>query len=119
MNARCLLVPVTLLSLFVGTNSANALTTEQFIAICASADVQCGEHPLLNAYVGGALDLISVLDEETEYLGEVYCRQPTELFDVPAIIRYMERHSAEYANQNAMFLLIRYFEEFGGCSRGE
>jgi hypothetical protein len=87
----------------------------QFSSICESAGLECSEHPVLQAYVGGALDLIAMLDEETDYLDTVYCKEPKELFDVPAIIRYMEGHQEEYADRNAMLILIRYLEEFGGC----
>ncbi len=95
--------------------TTNALTMEQFAAICASGNVACSEHPVLQAYVGGALDLIAMLDEETEYLDEIYCVKPSSLFDVPSIIRYMEAHQADNAKRNAMLLLIRFLEENGGC----
>lgn len=94
---------------------AVALTIDQFAAICASHTVECSDHPLLQAYVGGALDLIAMLDEQTDYLGEVYCREPSVLFDVPAIIVYLHAHRTEYAGKNAMLLVIRYLEKEGGC----
>ena len=100
--------------LFLPGNAA-ALNVEQVAAICASYPDECSEHPILQAYVGGALDLIAMLDEETDYLGEVYCKEPSALFDVPAIIKYMEQHRVEYAKRNAMLLVIRYLEEKGGC----
>lgn len=92
---------------------ASALTMDQFSSICR--ETPCSEHPILNAYVGGALDLIAMLDEETDYLGEVYCKPAKTLFDVPAIIRYMETRQREYADRNAMLVLIRYLEEHGDC----
>ena len=94
---------------------AVALTMAEFGAICRSAEVPCADHPALNAYVGGALDLIAALDEDTDYLQPLYCRDPREFFDVPAIIRFMEGHEASYRDRNAMLLVIRYLEEFGGC----
>jgi len=97
------------------SGTASALTMNQFIRICEAAGKECSEHPVLNAYVGGALDLIAMLDEETDYLADVYCEPPETLFDVPAIIRYMETHRSEYATRNAMLVLIRYLEEHGGC----
>jgi len=87
----------------------------QFISICESTDKPCEEHSILQAYVGGSLDLIAVLDEETEYLDKIYCKEPKDLFDVSKIIKYMESHKIEYAQRNAMVLLIRYFEKNGGC----
>ena len=115
MNLRSLTTNALLIASFAISGSAAALTMNQFVTICESADVPCSEHPILNAYVGGALDLIAMLDEETGYLAEIYCRSPKEFFDVPVIIRYMERHQAEYADKNAMLVLIRYLEEHGGC----
>ncbi len=94
---------------------AVALTMNQFTTICAAHAGECSEHPLLQAYVGGALDLIAMLDEETDYLQSVYCKPTSTLFDVDAIIRYMTRHAEDYAQKNAMLLLIRYLEEQGGC----
>ena len=115
MNLRSLTVTAALLASSAISAPAAALTMNQFVSICEAADVACSEHPILNAYVGGALDLIAMLDEETSYLAEVYCKHPEELFDVPAIIRYMEAHQTEYAGKNAMLVLIRYLEEHGGC----
>ena len=114
MIARCMSLAC-VFGLLAMPYPANALTMEQFAAICASGNTECSEHPILQAYVGGALDLIAMLDEETDYLGEVYCVKPSNLFDVLSIIRFMEAHRADYANSNAMLLLIRYLEENGGC----
>lgn len=115
MNLRNLTMSAVLIASSAMSGPAAALTMNQFISICESADVACSQHPILNAYVGGALDLIAMLDEETGYLAEVYCRPLEELFDVPGIIRYMEEHQAEYADRNAMLVFIRYLEEHGGC----
>ncbi len=109
---------VTLALLGLGTiRSAGvaALTTDEFFAICASAPVACNEHPILQAYVGGALDLLATLDEQTNYLGTIYCKDPKDLFDVADIMRFMESHREDYAGQNAMLLVVRYFEREGGC----
>lgn len=95
--------------------NASALTMDQVAAICGSHEGECSENPLLQAYVGGALDLIAMLDEETDYLGEVYCEEPSTFFDVSAIIQYMGAHRVEYADRNAMLLVVRYLEEKGGC----
>lgn len=94
---------------------ASALSMKQFETICAAGAVECRQNPFLQSYVGGALDLIAMLDEETEYLGQVYCESPKTLFDVPTIIDYMLSHKEAYADKNAMLLLIRYLEEHGGC----
>lgn len=110
---------LTLLAVAAGSSlmctKASALTMDQFIKICESAQVECSEVPILQGYVGGALDLIAMLDEETEYLAEVYCKPTSELFDVSTIIRYMKEHRAQFADKNAMLVLIRYLEEEGGC----
>lgn len=115
MNLRFIAAVAISTAIFIHPCSASALTMEQFTAICDAQQGECSEHPLLQAYVGGALDLIAMLDEETDYLSVVYCGEPSGLFDVPTIIRYMETHRDGYADRNAMLLVIRYFEENGGC----
>ena len=115
MHLRNVVLTAALIATVVMSSPASALTMNQFASICESAEMACSEHPILNAYVGGALDLIAVLDEETDYLGEVYCKPTKALFDVPAIIQYMETQQTHYADKNAMLVLIRYLEEHGGC----
>ncbi|ARU27963.1 hypothetical protein [Cellvibrio sp. PSBB006] len=115
MTIRLLTIIATLL-LSLHVPLATALTMEQFSNICKSSPVKCSDHPTVQAYVGGALDLLATLDERTDYLQKVYCKAPKELFDVPAIIRFMEQRSEQYRSDNAMLVLIRYFEERGGCN---
>lgn len=115
MSTRSKAAVGTLIALILLVRPATALTMTEFARICQSGPVACSEHPILNAYVGGALDLIAMLDEQTDYLGKVYCKPPKTLFDVPAIIRYMEARQSEYADRNATLVLIRYLEENGGC----
>jgi hypothetical protein len=55
------------------------------------------------------------LAERTDYLEQVYCRDPELLFDVSVIIRFMQQRSEQYAADNAMLVLVHYFEEHGGC----
>lgn len=105
-------------SLFL-SNSALALTMADFIKICESAEKPCYEYPILQAYVGGSLDLIAALDEETEYLEKIYCKKPSEIFNVRRIIEFMESHNVEYAKKNSMLLVIRYLEENGGCQNND
>lgn len=108
-----------LMGLMLGlyTTSAPALTVQQFSDICASAPGECSELPVIQAYVGGALDLLATLDEQTEYLETLYCKEPQKLFDVAAIVRFMQQQPEQFANSNAMLLLIRYFEQYGGCEK--
>ena len=94
---------------------AAALTAAEFVAICEQVGRPCAEIPVLQAYVGGALDLVAALDEQTDYLRPIYCKSPELLFDVTAIIEFIANHSAEHAERNAMTLVIRFLEEFGGC----
>lgn len=96
-------------------SSASALTQEEFTRICASHEGDCAEVPVLQAYVGGALDLIATLDERTDYLATVYCRPPSELFDVATIIRYIAKRADREPEANAMLGMIRYLETEGGC----
>lgn len=115
MNARLLATAfITLISPLLAPG-ATALTMEEFSHICQSSPGKCSDHPALQAYVGGALDLLATLDEQTDYLKKLYCQEPNKLFDVPTIIRFMEQRSEQYAKSNAMLVLIRYFEEHGGC----
>ncbi|MGV6859378.1 MAG: hypothetical protein ACWA5X_10420 [bacterium] len=115
MNGRIFTTTLFALLLPLHTPSATALTMKQVSDICHSSSDECSDNPIVQAYVGGALDLLATLDERTDYLGKVYCKKPKELFDVPTIIRFMESHSKQYASDNAMLVLVRYFEENGGC----
>lgn len=110
---------IALALLAVQSTGSAALTVAQFSGICASAAGECHEHPILQAYVGGALDMLAALGEETAYIDKLYCKPPRELFDVPAIMRFMQAHQAGHAEDNAMRLVIRYFEENGGCPNDE
>ncbi len=115
MKRSLLVLPAIFAAWLLMCGPASALTMNQFSQICGTAEVECSEHPILRAYVGGALDIIAVLDEESDYLGELYCKDPTDLFDVPSIIRYMQTHQEAYATRNAMLLVVQYLEEKGGC----
>jgi len=115
MNMRLLTISLITLLLSLHAPSATALTMKQFSDICHSSPSECSNHPIIRVYVGGALDLLATLDERTDYLGKVYCKKPKELFDVPAIIHFMELKSEQYAKDNAMLVLVRYFEKKGGC----
>jgi len=116
MNVRLLATTLVTLLLLLHAPCATALTMNQFSDICHSSPGECSDHPIIRAYLGGALDLLATLDERTDYQGKVYCKKPKELFDVSAIIRFMELRSEQYATDNAMLVLVSYFEEYGGCS---
>lgn len=115
MDVRLLATSLMILLLPLYVPSASALTMKQVYDICHSSPGECSDHPIIRAYVGGALDLLATLDEQTDYLGKVYCMKPEELFDVSAIIHYMERRGEQSASDNAMLVLVRYLEEHGGC----
>ena len=95
--------------------TSHALTMGQFASACEAFDGDCGNSPFLQAYVGGALDFVAMLDEDTDYLDQIYCREASEFFVVPEIVRYVLTHQDGYADKNAMLLVIRYLEEMGGC----
>ena len=95
--------------------SAEALRVGEFMAICAQSGSACEDVPVLNAYVGGGLDLVAMLHEETDYIERIYCKDPKVLFDVRAIIRFVEKHQAGNEDKNAMLLVIRFLERYGGC----
>ncbi len=111
MIFRCLFIA----GLLAISNNVTGLTMGQFSSVCKLAKGECSENPILQAYVGGALDLMAALNEETEYMQKIYCKKPNELFNTKTIIPYMQSHHDEYAEKNAMLVLIRYLEERGGC----
>ncbi|MEE9338377.1 MAG: hypothetical protein V3U87_09875 [Methylococcaceae bacterium] len=115
MNVRLLATSFITLLLSLHAPSTLALTMKQVSDACHSSSSECSDHPFIRAYVGVALDLLATLDGRTDYLGKVYCKKSEELFDVSAIIRFMELRSEQYAKDNAMLVLVRYFEEHGGC----
>ena len=115
INKKLTFIVLSLL-LLLPVSKVTALTTEEFSRICQGFSGKCTEQPALNAYVGGALDLIATLNEKTDYLNKkVYCGNPNDIFDVPKIIEFMLKHSEQYAKENAMLVFIKYFEYQGGC----
>ncbi|GGD73954.1 hypothetical protein [Lacimicrobium alkaliphilum] len=117
MNMRFYISLMLALLQWMPANSASALTVKQFSDICASAPEECSKLPVINAYIGGALDLLATLNDRTEYLQPIYCKAPQRLFDVPAIVGFMQQQTEHNAQDNAMLLLIRYLEEYGGCKK--
>lgn len=115
MNIRLLITSFVILLLALHTPSASALTMKQVFDICHSSSSECSNHPMIQSYIGQAFDLLATLNEQMDYLGKMCCKKTKELFDVPAIIRFMELRSEQYATDNAMLVLVRYFEEHGGC----
>jgi len=109
-----LIVTISFLTL---SHSAASLTASEFIEICDSMGTECTENPILQAYVGGALDMIAALDEETTYLEGIVCKDKKTLFNVSRIIQFMQKNSDQYAAQNAMRRLIHYLEDNGGCKQ--
>ncbi|MEM9404128.1 MAG: hypothetical protein AAGA44_16795 [Pseudomonadota bacterium] len=106
---------VILTALLSAPQPARALSVDELLDACEQTGMACKDIPWVQAYVGGALDLIAMLDEETDYLAQVYCKPPRDLFDVPGILDYVERNRAGNGEKNAMMLVIRFFEEYGGC----
>ncbi|EPJ49351.1 MAG: hypothetical protein OFPI_25240 [Osedax symbiont Rs2] len=99
---------------FIPVN-AQALTMKQFMQICHSAKSKCSQHPVLNAYIGGSLDLFAALQEQNLFKTKDFCANARPHFNVPAIIDHMEKNQAAYANKNAMLSLVSYFKKKGGC----
>ena len=110
---RLILPGMMLLSL--SSTAALGLTAGQVERICADFTGDCADHPLLNAYVGGALDMVAVLDERAGLASRLYCGRAEDVFDVPAIIRYLQAHASEERESNAMLLVVRYLTDNGGC----
>lgn len=115
MSVRAFVTTLITLLVPLFASNASALTMKEVSDICHYSSGKCSDNPIIQAYIGGALDLLATLDERTDYLEDVYCEKPKTLFDVPNIIRFMEQRSEHYAKDNAMLVLVRYFEEFGGC----
>ncbi len=99
----------------VAAQPAQAMKISEFAQICETAPMPCAEIPFIQAYVGGALDLLAALDEDTDYLSPIYCVPARELFDTGKIITFMEAHQNENPSRNAMLLVIQFMEEEGGC----
>ena len=106
---------LTMAILLMCSAGSNALSMNDFASACEAYQGECRNHPFLQAYVGGALDLVAMLDEETSYLEKIYCIEASEFFDAPRIINYMMTNKEDYENKNAMLLVIRFLEEQGGC----
>lgn len=98
---------------------AHALKLSEFASMCetlgSSSAGSCSSHPVIQAYVGGALDLIATLDENTDYLSKIYCRDASELFDVAKIVDYMLQAPDDEGDSNAMLRVVRFLEDEGKC----
>ena len=116
MNTHFFTTSLIILLLMMNTSNAPALTMKQVSDICQSSSGKCSDHPIIRAYIGGALDLLATLNERTNYLEKVYCKDPKALFDIQAIIHFMKQQSKQNATDNAMLLFVRYFEAHGGCN---
>lgn len=114
MKLNSLYIKSILIAILIFSSQVSALTVSEFKAICKSSLVECKEHPLLQAYVGGALDVLVVLKEETQYLEKIYCEDTSVLFNFKKIITFMEQ-SQEKATNNAMLVLVKYLERNSGC----
>ena len=93
-----------------------ALTLGEFNQICVSFQRNCSEHPVVQAYVGGALDLLATLNEREMLVTQPYCKSPDQLFDVAAIVAFLQNRPSIEGRDNAMLGVIRYFENNGGCN---
>ncbi|MFT7559813.1 MAG: hypothetical protein ACI93R_001728 [Flavobacteriales bacterium] len=114
MNIRfCVITFVTLLSLY--SHSITALRMNQFSELCHSSLGECSDKPIVQTYVGGDLDILTVLEEQTGFLGPVYRKESERLFDVLVVIRFIAQRSEQYATSNGMLALVRYDEQQGGC----
>lgn len=115
MNIRNSITPSILAILLSLSSTSSALTIQEFTDICEASQGDCTLNPMLQAYIGGALDLVAVLDEETAYLQDIYCKSPSEIFITPVIIQYMLQNQEYSSDKNVMLLLVRYLEEQGKC----
>lgn len=116
MDPRLLVIFLLTLLLSAYTPPAKGLTVKQFADICHSSAMKCSDRPVVQAYIGGALDLVATLDEKTDYLAPLYCKDPKEIFDIPAITLFIQKQAEQHASDNAMLMLVRYFEKHGGCN---
>lgn len=115
MQKTSLLPPFLMALCLLLSGRAEALSVDELFNACEQAGRPCQEIPWVQAYVGGALDLIAMLDEETDYLGKVYCKSPERLFDVPGILNFVESNREGNGHKNVMLLVIQFFEKYGGC----
>ena len=98
------------------STQAYGLTTAEFFKICKGhGATKCSDVPILQAYIGGSLDLLATLVDHSDYMEQLYCVEPEKLYSVELIMAYMEKERASYESANAMNLVIKYFEENGGC----
>ena len=98
------------------TSPVTALTAGEFKKLCAAGKSACTDNPIATAYIGGSLDLIATLDEQTDYLDQIYCRKPAEFFDVQKIIETILASDATFDDANTMRLVVKFLEQHGGCT---
>jgi len=115
MKANTLIFIVTITLAILITKEAKALTVQQFVNICQQGEIECHKQPILQSYVGGALDMIAVLQESNALLTKVYCKKPKVLFGVRQIINFILNNSDTDKSKNTMLLVVRYLTKQGAC----
>ncbi|MEE4662161.1 MAG: hypothetical protein V2J89_16950 [Halieaceae bacterium] len=100
---------------WLAPQQAMSLTVSELFRACEAAQQPCAALPWVQAYLGGGFDLIASLQEQTDHLHPVYCKAPRELFQVDALLAYLESQQRDHGDMNAMLVFVRYLEERGGC----
>jgi len=92
------------------TAPTHALTLAQFNAICADQPVPCTQHPALHAYIGGAIDLLVAMRQNSDYLSPMTCALTPQHLDVNTIITFMTEYEPQSPERDAMAVLLEYLQ---------
>jgi hypothetical protein len=94
----------------------SALSIADFHHWCnQTPSVQCHDLVPVQAYVGGALDAIGLLQAEQQFVKPLFCKKPQDLFQLPAIIDFMNANAKPDDKRNAIVLVVEYLAVNGGC----
>lgn len=101
--------------MFGGISSAHSLTVQEVQSICSQQTTLCADNLVIQAYIGGGLDMLASLYEHEVLHGVRFCKSPQALFDVTNIINFLLTLEGGARAQNAMRQVTTYLQGESGC----
>ena len=105
-----------LVALLALAGRAQALRTGEFLALCGDVLAACAEQPVVQLYLGGALDALALVNETASARKQpLYCLPERQLFDMSRIVAHVVANRRKFEDKNAMTGVIDYLRAYGGC----
>ncbi len=92
-----------------------ALTTWEFLQLCDDTAGACAEQPVVQLYLGGAMDALAVVNETALQKRPLYCLPERQLFDMHRIFAHIAENQQRFRQRNVMHAMLDYLRLHGGC----